>query len=245
MQVLITNRLLNTFKETTWKNNFSWCTLWWVFFQANGEVGETNTKSNMLDPCDCNTAGDQEEWETREICPLDRGSWLRQSIVLTQHFWNVRSTCCTWVFLGWASLHCTLMQVCHCASVTVNLVSLAENSEAKKRPSSLLSGSLKWNYFKDLSFSISQFLCWHLRFMTSKIGSWAAQVVEGALFWRQKWFLTRHSTHCATPPLLLSWGSPGLEIGWSNHADVYHCWDGAGEYSRAGLQRGLSCLTFK
>lgn len=47
------------------------------------------------------------------------------------------------VFLGWASLHCALMQVGHCASVTVNLVSLAENSKVKKRSSFLLSDSLE------------------------------------------------------------------------------------------------------
>lgn len=110
---------------------------------------------------------------TREICPLDRGSSL--SIVPTQHFWTVRSSglhAARGVFLGWESLHCKLMQICHCASVTVNLVSLTENSEIKKRSSFLLSDSLEWNdHFKDLSFPSSQFLCWHLRFMISKTGS--------------------------------------------------------------------------
>lgn len=33
---------------------------------------------------------------------------------------------------GWASLHCALQEVCHCASVAVNLVSLPEASEVKK-----------------------------------------------------------------------------------------------------------------
>lgn len=63
-----------------------------VLFQANGYVGKTNTKSNMFDPCDCSIAEDQEEREIREICPPDRGSWLRQSIVPTQHFQTVRSS---------------------------------------------------------------------------------------------------------------------------------------------------------
>lgn len=114
-----------------------------VLFQADGYVGKTNTKSDMFDQCDCSIAEDQEEWEIREICPPDRGSWLRQSIVPTQHFQLLDPQVFTlhMGFLGWASLYCTLMQVCHCASVNVNLVSLAENSEVKKRSSFLLSDS--------------------------------------------------------------------------------------------------------
>lgn len=64
--------------------------------------------------------------------------------------------------------------------------------------------------------------------MISNMRSWAAQIAEGALFWRQRWFLTRQTTHRAQLSLLLSWYSPDPERGWSNHADVNLCRDGAG-----------------
>lgn len=121
--------------------------------------------------------------------------------------------------LGWASLHCALLEVCCCASVAINPVSLPEASEL-----SSLSDEREKVISKIFPRIIyPQFLCWHLRFMMSNMGSWAAQGVERALFWRERWFWPGRP-HIELSPLSNSpWCNPWSEAGWSNDADLYFC----------------------